>query len=138
MITKTITYKDFLGNERTEKFSFHFSEAELGEMELTTEGGMGAYIKKITDEKDAKKLAELFKDVIQKSYGKLSEDGRRFKKSPEILEDFVETNAYSKLWLELATNLLEGSFLLIWKLRFPPMYLRIYDRDYCRACRLLL
>lgn len=104
MITKTITYKDFLGNERTEKFSFHFSEAELGEMELTTEGGMGAYIKKITDEKDAKKLAELFKDVIQKSYGKLSEDGRRFKKSPEILEDFVETNAYSKLWLELATN----------------------------------
>ena len=38
MITKTITYTDFLDEERTETFRFNLSEAELMKWELSKEG----------------------------------------------------------------------------------------------------
>ena len=42
------------------------------------------YIERITKTQDSAKLIELFKEIIIKSYGIKSDDGRRFIKSPEI------------------------------------------------------
>ena len=39
-----------------------------------------------------------------KSYGEKSADGKRFIKTPEIAEAFSQTEAYSVLFMELATN----------------------------------
>ena len=36
-------------------------------------------------------------------------DGRKFKKSDEIREDFLSTEAYSEIYMELATNSEEAS-----------------------------
>jgi hypothetical protein len=47
---------------------------------------------------------ELYKELIDRSYGIKDADGRRFRKSPEILQDFKDTNAYSELFMELATD----------------------------------
>lgn len=104
MLEKKIKYTDYNGNEREETFYFYLSQAELVEMNLSTDGGMDTYIKRITEEQDVKKIMEIFKSLICKSYGKKSDDGKRFVKSPELTKEFTETEAYSDLFVELSTD----------------------------------
>lgn len=104
MLKKTITYKDYNGVERTEDFMFNLTKAEILEMQLTKDGGMDAAIKKIVDAKDAPEIMKVFKDLILKAYGIVSDDGRRFIKSKEISDSFAQTEAFSILFMELATD----------------------------------
>ena len=104
MLKKTLTYTDFDGNERTEDFYFNLTEAEITNMQLTTEGGMQAYLKKIIESKDQKKLIETCEEIVRKAYGEKSPDGRRFNKSPEITEAFTQTQAYSDIYMELVMD----------------------------------
>ena len=52
MHIETITYPDFNGVERTEKFYFNFTKAELMELEISTDGGLSETIKNIIDSKE--------------------------------------------------------------------------------------
>lgn len=101
MLKKTIKYTDYNGIEREETFWFNLSKAEIADMELSSKGGMQAYIQAIIDEQDNKELVRLFKEVILKSYGKKSIDGKRFEKSEELSKEFSETEAYVELYMEL-------------------------------------
>ena len=104
MLKKTIKYTDYDGNEREEDFYFNLSKAEITEMELSKEGGMSEYIKKISATQNGPELIKLFKDIIIKSYGEKSLDGKRFIKNKELTEAFIQTEAYSELFVELASN----------------------------------
>ena len=101
MLKKTITYTDYNDVKRTEDFYFNLSQAELIEMEMTTEGGMQSMLERIVAEQDKKKITEIFKSLILKAYGEKSLDGKRFVKSPEISAAFEQTEAYSELFMEL-------------------------------------
>lgn len=101
MIKKTITYKDFNGETRTEPFYFHLSRAELVEMEASTIGGYKAMVEKAAREGDTPTLFKVVKEFVLKSYGIKSLDGKRFEKSPEILASFEQSEAYSELLMEL-------------------------------------
>ena len=104
MLKKTITYTDYDGVERTEDFYFNFTEAELMEWQLVTNGGLTSYVQKIVDAKDQPRLITLFKELILKAYGIKSDDGRRFIKSEKISEEFSQNPAYSILYMELVTD----------------------------------
>ena len=104
MIKKAITYTDYDGNVRTETFYFNLNKAEVSEMEFSTDGGLSKQIQAIFDFQDKKRLIEIFKEIILKAYGKKSVDGRRFEKSKELSTEFSQTEAYSELFMELATN----------------------------------
>lgn len=104
MLKKTLTYNDYNGVERTEDFYFNLSKAELLEMEMGVSGGLAEMIKRITAAQDAPALIKLFKEIILKAYGEKSPDGRRFVKSEEISTEFAQTEAYSQLYMELATD----------------------------------
>lgn len=104
MLKKTITYHDYNGVEYTQDFYFNLSKAEIMEMELGTTGGLAEMIQKIVAAQDAPSIIKVFKDLILKSYGEKSADGKRFIKSDEISTAFVQTEAYSELFMELATN----------------------------------
>lgn len=107
MIGKTIAYEDYNGNQRKETFFFHLSKAELMEMELVQDGGMEQMIQRIIDTQDRKKIVEIFKDIILRSYGEKSLDGKRFEKvrdGKRLADDFAQTEAYSILFMELATD----------------------------------
>lgn len=104
MISKTITFTDYDGNERTEKFSFHLTKAEMAEMEMSTTGGMSEMVQRIVEAKDVPAIVRIFKELILKAYGVKSPDGRRFIKSAELTEEFTQTEAYSQLFMELSTN----------------------------------
>ena len=104
MIKKTVTYTDYNEVERTENFYFNLSKAEVLEMEMSTAGGMAESIQKIIDAKDTPAIIRVFKDLVLKAYGVKSDDGRRFIKSEELSEEFSQTEAYSQIFMELATN----------------------------------
>lgn len=104
MLKKTITYTDYNGVERTEDFYFNLTKAELMEMEIGTTGGMADMIKRIIDAKDAPAIIKIFKELVLKAYGEKSVDGKRFVKSEEISNGFAQTEAYSQLFMELATD----------------------------------
>ena len=109
MYKKTITYTDFNGVERTEDFYFNLTKAELTDLNMSIEGGLLSIIKRIIAAKDTPELIKLFKQTILLSYGIKSDDGKKFKKSDEIREDFVSTEAYSELYMLLVTDPKEAS-----------------------------
>lgn len=104
MLKKTITYTDYNGAERTETFWFNLSKAELMELQFSVNGDFGKYIESIQASQDNRKIIELFKEIILKSYGEKSADGKRFIKSKELAEEFSQTEAYSELFMQLAQN----------------------------------
>lgn len=104
MLKKRIKYTDYDGNEREEDFYFNLTKAEIAELELSTEGGLEQLIEKIIDAKDTAKIIKFFKKIILMSYGEKSLDGKRFVKKDELTEEFTQTEAYSELFMELATD----------------------------------
>lgn len=104
MLKKTITYTDYNGVERTEDFYFNLTKAEIAEMEMSTSGGLAEMIQKIVAAQDAPTIIKIFKDLVLKAYGEKSPDGKRFIKSEELATAFSQTEAYSILFMELATN----------------------------------
>jgi hypothetical protein len=108
MIKKTITYTDYNGNERTEDHYFDLSKAELMEMELGTAGGLADMIKNIVAAQDTPSIVKIFKKLVLQAYGEKSPDGKRFLKVDEkgnpLSVGFSQTEAYSNLFMELATD----------------------------------
>ena len=104
MLKKTMTYTDYNGVERTEDFYFNLSKAELMEMELTTDGGYSNMVERIVNSKDFKSVVEVFKELLLKSYGVKSDDGKRFVKSSELSAEFEQSPAYSDLFMQLSTD----------------------------------
>lgn len=105
MYVKKITYTDFLGNERTEEFYFNLTEAEIIEwLSTNAEYTLDKVIDNMTKKMNVKGILEATKELIYKAYGEVSLDGRRFNKSKEVKDNFMETNAYSVLFMELATD----------------------------------
>lgn len=104
MLKKTITYEDYDGNKRTEDFYFNLSKAEIMEMEMGVSGGMTQMLNRIVAAQDGERIIKTFKEIILKAYGEKSSDGKRFIKSEELSTAFSQTEAYSQLFMELATD----------------------------------
>lgn len=108
MLKKTITYTDYNGNKRTEDFWFNLTETEITEMQLGVHGGYTAMLNKIIAAQDTPTLIKIFKDLILDAYGEKSDDGKRFVKEARdgyrLSNDFKQTEAYSILYMELATD----------------------------------
>lgn len=104
MLKETLKFVDFDGNEREEDFYFNLTKAELLQMELSVKGGFHTYVERIIKSQDTTELIRIFKELLDKSYGVKSDDGRRFIKNEEVLSDFKQTEAYSDLFMMLATD----------------------------------
>lgn len=108
MIKKTITYTDYNDVERTEDYYFHFNKAELIDMQYSREGGLAEYYQKILRTQNEPELIKIFKELVLKSYGVKTDDGRGFTKFDEngkpLSLAFSQTAAYVEIYMELATD----------------------------------
>lgn len=109
MLKKTVNYTDYNGTERTEDFYFNLTKAEIMEMEMGTTGGLAEMITRIVAAKDTPAIIKIFKELVLKAYGEKSADGKRFIKSEEIATAFSQTEAYSNIFMELATDAAKAS-----------------------------
>ena len=104
MIKWPITYTDYNGENHTEDFYFNLNKAEVMQMNLEANGAYAEYLQRIVDKHDYAKIGQEFRRLILLAYGEKSADGRRFVKSPEMSEAFEQTEAYSELYMQLATD----------------------------------
>lgn len=104
MLKKTITYTDYDGNERTETFYFNLSRSEIILLETTTPGGYTAMLQRIIDSKDNIELMHIFTELIKKSYGVKSDDGKRFVKNDQLADDFINSAAFDQMFTEFFTT----------------------------------
>lgn len=103
MLKKTIAYTDYNGVERSNDYYFNLTKAELMKMELSTSGGLAEKIKKISANNDAAAIINVFEDLIKRAYGVKTTDGG-FIKRQEYVDEFVSSEAYSILFMELITD----------------------------------
>ena len=101
MFKKSLTYKDWNGVERTEEFRFNLSKTDIQLLDAKHPGGLFNYMKSCYEAMDVPKMMDFFVMLIMESYGVVSEDGRRFEKSPELSKAFSETRAFDEIfqWL---------------------------------------
>lgn len=114
MLAKTITYKDFDGNQRTEKHYFNLTTTELIEVALGLPDGISENeisednkqqaALTLMDKLGSDGVFKFIKDLMLKSYGIKSADGKRMEKSEEISKEFSETLAFDQMFMELMTD----------------------------------
>lgn len=106
MIRKDITYTDYNGITRTESFYFNLSAAEIAEVQAVGINGMSfsEHLERVGNSQDSKEIYSTFTDILRMSYGVKSDDGRRFIKSPELFEEFRQSEAFSELIVEFFSN----------------------------------
>lgn len=97
MQTIKVTYESFDGETVDEELYFHLSKAELTDMELKN-FPLSLKLARVTSGNGtATDAYELMREFIAASYGKRSEDGRRFIKNMEETESFLISPAYDAL-----------------------------------------
>lgn len=104
MLKKTITYTDYDGMERTEDFWFNLSKTELTKLDAELPGGVLGVLRKIIDKKDRKALVDFIETLILRSYGEKTLDGKRFVKTPDMAEEFMQTPAYDELFMSILSD----------------------------------
>lgn len=109
MLKQDITYTDLDGNRVTETFYFHMNKMEVLELEVEFPGGLGEYLRRIKDANDGKKILAAFREVIGRTIGRRSEDGKHFIKNDQIRDEFMGSDAYSELIFHLATDAKAGA-----------------------------
>lgn len=103
MLKKDITFTNLDGEEITETFYFHLSKLELIEMEVEHPGGLVAYLTQIAEAQDGPKVMAAFREIIAKTIGRRTDDGR-FVKHPAYREEFMSSDAYSELVFQFFTD----------------------------------
>lgn len=108
MLKETITYNDYNGVSITEDFYFNLNQAEIVEMQMSTEGGFAERINRIIAAHNEPELIKIFKDLVLQAYGEKSDDNKTFVKVNDagvpVSRRFSQTEAYSQLFMKLATN----------------------------------
>lgn len=106
MLKKVISFTDYNGVEKSETHWFHLSERELTQMTMSEYGTMDDRLKAIVDAKDSPQIMDQFEDLIRRSYGIKTPDGRFVKKidGKPVFDTFESSAAYDKLFMELCTN----------------------------------
>lgn len=105
MYAKTIKYVDYNDQPHEEVFYFNLNRAELLKMMVTdSDATLDQVFEYFKQTRNGAQLLKMIEDLIQKSYGIKSPDGKSFIKRPEYLEMFVQSEAYSELLTELLND----------------------------------
>lgn len=107
MYVKKITFTDFAGETRTEEYMFNMSKSDIVQWRYSVNGGIEEVFRRIIDKNDQKALIGMVKDLIHRSYGERSIDGKKFEKrrnGVDLVDDFEQSAAYDALFMELITD----------------------------------
>lgn len=105
MICKEITYMDYDGNERTEKFYFNLNKVEITNWLFSPDGcTLDKILTNIVETRNAREIMRTMEKFIALTVGQKSPDGRRFIKNDDIRDDFMQSEAYVELFNELTTD----------------------------------
>lgn len=123
MITRTIEYVDYDGNQRKEKHYFNLTQFEATEIAVEIPDDIVEDLesdaanpenrvttaRNLTEKLGKKGVMDFIKNIVLKSYGVKSPDGKRFIKSEQLTTEFSQTLAFSSFMMRLMTDDEEAS-----------------------------
>lgn len=122
MIGMPITYTNADDEKVTETHWFHLSKPELMRLQTSIPGGFGKLLQDLLDANDMNELFKHFEDIIFKSYGKRTPDGKGFEKSDEITRTFRQSFAYEALFDEMMMDETGDKFTAFVKSMLPKNF----------------
>lgn len=111
MISKTVTYNDLItGEEVEETMWFHLRKDEIIRIIGRAKMDWEEYVKQMMSRQDVDEIFDFLESMLKMAYGKrLEEDnGRVFRKDKKEQEDFVNSEAYSELFVQLIADTATG------------------------------
>lgn len=102
-VKRVIQFQDLDGNPAEVEYYFDLNQADALEMDVVHDLAQMdnplAYLKKIVDDKDSRKLLALWKELLFNSVGK--REGQLLIKGEEVVREFRHSGAYNQLLSEL-------------------------------------
>lgn len=117
MYKKLFPYEDFDGHPQQEVLYFNISKTELAE-NLHLEARFQSLQDKIKNPgtmglAEVQEMLDLVKTIMKLAYGVRSEDGKHFRKSEELWNDFKDSAVYDKFLFSLFENPEEANDFLL-------------------------
>jgi hypothetical protein len=103
MIKKDVTFVNFNDEKETETFWFHISKSNLTDHMVRLKPKFEDAKKRLEGEKkeltieDVYLILDLIKEITKLAYGERSEDGKRFRQTEEVWQNFRDSAAYDAL-----------------------------------------
>lgn len=104
MFKHTVEYNDFNGNERTEDLYFHLATHEVTRLEASIGMSLEDHITELQTNQKVPELLAFLEKVMINAFGVKSADGKTFRKTKEIHEEFEYSQAYAELFEQVVTN----------------------------------
>lgn len=104
MLKKVVNYFDFDGNQRSDTLYFNLTEVEVARLEVKFQGGLEEHVNNLNAQERPDEILELFETVLRMSYGEKSEDGRFFHKTEDKTKAFMDSAAYTAIFMELLSD----------------------------------
>lgn len=103
MIKRTVTYKNlFTEAEVTKDLYFHLDPAELTKMWVIGGESWVEHMQALSESSDGKTIMEEFEKMLGTAYGERR--GDELVKTPTIREEFLSSQAYNTLFMELLAS----------------------------------
>lgn len=99
MLKQTVKYKDFNDVDQEETLYFNLTRTEMMDL-LGLQDRLRSWLDRVQGPQrdlsttEILDMVDVIKLLIEKAYGERSEDGKQFRKSPDIFENFKQSAAY--------------------------------------------
>lgn len=102
MLTRTISYQNFNGEDKVLIAHFHLGKADITRIaaDPTFLNEMNAAVAN----QDTKTMLAKIEELVRLSYGIRSEDGERFVKNKEVQDAFIQSAAYEEFIMDLVAG----------------------------------
>lgn len=101
MITREVSYVDYNGDEQTEKYYFDLTVPEMLELSFSSAGDIQSTLERLSNSRKVGEIFNIIQTLIFKSVGVKSDDGKRFVKNEEVLNDFKQSRGYESFLMKM-------------------------------------
>lgn len=118
MVSRDITFTDYDGTQKTDKFWFNLTPADVQDLNLEIPGGLESVTKDLETDPNIVKILKTFKMIILKAYGVRTPDKKFYKDEIET-KAFAASDAFSQLFLDFMNNSSKDDVVAFISAMFP-------------------
>lgn len=97
-----IQYQDFEEQTQVEEAYFNLSRAKIIDMAITGEADiLLGNLRDAVKSEDGKELIHLVRDLIHLSYGEKDPDGKTFRQSEQLSNDFLQSQPFDQMFYDM-------------------------------------
>lgn len=97
-----VTYEDFEGQSQTEALYFNLSRAKIIDMTITGEAEeLLEDLRNSVKSENGSEIIRLVRHLIHLSYGEKADDGKTFRQSEQLSDDFLQSQPFDQMFYDM-------------------------------------